>query len=82
MQFKLSLQEQKDLLKGLNESAIINLLGKPDQNQLMERNQKHFSWYISPAANCNLQSDREPEKLIIRFNATGLAQEIGFELAF
>jgi hypothetical protein len=78
-QFRLSIQTQMNLLKGLKESAILEILGKPDQNELMPRNQKHFSWYITPAPGCETYKNTLTEKLIIRFNATGLAQEIGFE---
>jgi len=79
LQFRLSIQSQMNLLKGLKESAILDILGKPDQNELMQRNQKHFSWYITPAPTCDTYKNTLTEKLIIRFNATGLAQEIGFE---
>ncbi len=79
IQFKESLQSQFLALKGLNESAIMNLLGKPDQNELMQRNQKHFSWFISPAPSCKVGPEITTQRLVIRFNATGFAQEIGFE---
>lgn len=78
-QYKTSLQEQTAKLKALNEKDIIRLLGKPDQNELMPRNQKHYSWFIEPGPECPDAEKNKAQKLIIRFNATGLAQEIGFE---
>lgn len=72
-----ALSEQKEKLKGLSESAIIKLLGRPDQNELYKRNQKFYSYFISPGQDCN--QPRTAMKLTIRFNAMGRAKEVVIE---
>ena len=62
-------------LKGLPESDILTLLGRPDQNELYKRNQKFYSYFLSPGPNCHTP-DSSAEKLIIRFNAVGYAQQV------
>jgi len=70
--------EQTELLKGLAEMDIIRLLGKPDQNELYKRNQKFYSYYISPGADCSFH-DSANHKLVLRFNAMGYAQLVAVE---
>lgn len=70
-----SLESQKDKLLALKEKQIISLLGKPDQNELYSRNQKFYTYFITPAAECST-SKNESKTLIIRFNAMGLAKEV------
>jgi hypothetical protein len=70
-----SLERQKDKLLALTEKQIISLLGKPDQNELYSRNQKFYTYFLTPAPACT--SYRHASKtLIIRFNAMGLAKEV------
>lgn len=65
-------------LKGLSEMDIVNLLGSPDQNELYKRNQKFYTYFLQPSASCS-QAVKNPLKLVIRFNAMGLAKEITVE---
>lgn len=70
------LEKDKELLKGLNQNEIVNILGKPDQNELYKRSQKFFIYNLTPT-DCVLINDVTPRKyLSIRFNATGLAKEV------
>lgn len=71
-------QSQKEKLLALNESQIIELLGRPDQNELYKRNQKFFYYYLKPSSACP-QPSTEPRRLAIRFNAMGLAKEVAVE---
>ena len=73
-----SIQLQKDKLLALNERQVMKLLGKPDQNELYKRNQKFFSYFISPAPGCEASSESS-KILVIRFNAMGLAKEVSVE---
>lgn len=68
-----TLTAQSDKLKGLKEMDVIELLGKPDENELYKRNQKFYNYYVSPGPDCPEHKDL-PDKLIIRFNAMGYAQ--------
>jgi hypothetical protein len=71
------MKDQKDKLKGLSEDDIVDLLGRPDQNELWKRNQKFFHYNIAPGKNCGV--DSSGIKLSIRFNAMGLAKEVEIE---
>lgn len=70
------LMEQKTVIQGLNQTEIVNLLGKPDRNELYKRSQKFFEYQISPDKLCNANQAQNNTYLSIRFNATGLAKEI------
>ena len=73
-----SIKSQKEKLLSLSENQIVQLLGKPDQNELYKRNQKFYSYFISPSPECSPEITSS-EILIIRFNAMGLAKEVNFE---
>lgn len=65
---------QKEKLKTLSEMDLVELLGRPDENQLLERNQKFYKYYLEPGPACD-QSVIEPKMLILRINAMGLTKE-------
>lgn len=73
-----ALQTQKNKLLGLSEMEIIELLGRPDENELFKRNQKFYHYFLEPSASC-AEPTQDPLKLIIRFNAMGLAKEVALE---
>lgn len=73
-----SITTQKDKLKSLTEDDMIALLGRPDENELYTRNQKFYRYFLEPGPTCGSSSDH-PKKLIIRFNAIGLAKEVSVE---
>lgn len=66
---------QKDKLLALKEMQIVELLGRPDANELYERNQKFYSYSITPSGSC-LSADSMQVTLEIRFNAMGVSKEI------
>jgi len=71
------LKNQKDELKGLSEKDIINVLGRPDHNELYKRNQKFYYYDIEPGKSCNDQA--AGQQLVIRFTAMGYAKEVSIE---
>lgn len=73
-----AIQNQKEKLLALKESQIIELLGRPDRNELYKRNQKFFYYYLFPSPDCPNASTRS-KRLAIRFNAMGLAKEVAVE---
>lgn len=73
-----NVEAEKNKLLALSEMEIVSLLGKPDQNELYKRNQKFFTYFVQPAATCDTKVDH-PKRLIIRFNAMGLAKEVSIE---
>lgn len=71
-----ALEQDKDMLKGLNQDEIIKTLGRPDENELYKRNQKFFIYNLTPH-DCKNEVNVSPRVyLSIRFNATGLAKEV------
>ena len=73
-----ALKSNLEKLKGLSEMDIVNLLGSPDQNELYKRNQKFYTFFIQSSASCSHPVE-SPLKLVIRFNAMGLAKEVTVE---
>jgi len=71
------LKIQKGELKGLSEKDIIELLGRPDHNELYKRNQKFYYYDIEPGTSCNDQL--AGQQLVIRFTAMGYAKEVSIE---
>lgn len=65
---------EKEKLKTLSEMDLVELLGRPDENQLLDRNQKFYKYYLEPGPACD-QSSTEPKMLILRINAMGLTKE-------
>lgn len=74
-----SLTKEKEKLLALDEMKIVALLGKPDENELFKRNQKFFYYYLHPAKECSVDTASVVLKLVIRFNAMGLAKEVSIE---
>lgn len=70
-----SIADQREKLKKLSEMDLFELLGRPDENQLLERNQKFFTYYLEPGPGCDNPKE-DAKKLILRLNAMGLAKEV------
>jgi hypothetical protein len=71
-----ALKDQSEKLLALSQQDVIRLLGKPDENELYKRNQKFFYYFVQPSKACSDTVTLEPKKLVIRFNAVGLAKEV------
>jgi hypothetical protein len=74
-----AIEEEKEKLLALNDLQITTLLGKPDQHELYKRNQKFYYYFIDAAPACRPGEDSTAQKLVIRFNAMGLAKEVSIE---
>jgi outer membrane protein assembly factor BamE (lipoprotein component of BamABCDE complex) len=72
-------KSQKDQLLALSEMQLVELLGRPDENELYKRNQKFYTYYLEPGPTCDTLAGDEALKLVIRFNAMGLAKEVVVE---
>ena len=73
-----SLASQKNVLKGLGQNQIIELLGKPDFQELASRNQRFYVYYYRRGAHCeggkpNLKQDTV---LRVRFSALDGVNEV------
>lgn len=69
------IRSQREKLLTLKEMQIVQLLGRPDGNELFERNQKFYTYNLTPGKNCGL-TDSTATQLEIRFNAMGIAKEV------
>ncbi len=72
------LDHQREKIKSLSESEVVELLGRPDKNELLKRNQKFFYYFLEPGPACP-GGNPVFKKLMIRFNAIGLAKEVSIE---
>lgn len=77
LQMIYDLEKVKHQLQGLNQDNVVEILGRPDKNELYKRNQKFFIYEIANAKECKTLSDEQEHIFLsIRFNATGLAKEV------
>lgn len=73
-----TLAQQREKLLALDQLEIVKLLGNPDQNELYKRNQKFFYYFLDPSPDCP-GGAATARRLVIRFNAVGLAKEVAVE---
>ena len=74
-----ALESQREKLLSLDQLQVVQLLGRPDQHELYKRNQKFFYYFLEPGPACGGRSDSTALRLVIRFNAVGLAKEVAVE---
>lgn len=65
----------KPNLLGLYQKSIIKVLGQPEGEELYERSQTYYWYYIDPSDKCDVPTEN-PRKLAIRFTALGIANQI------
>lgn len=67
-------------LKGKTTNTIGELLGRPDVNQIEDRNQKFYIYYLEKGPQCDQPGAKSPSRSVaIRMSAIGLATEITFQ---
>ncbi|OEK04457.1 hypothetical protein [Roseivirga misakiensis] len=71
------IEVKKDLL-GLYQKSIIKLLGQPEEQELSDRSQTYYSYYIDPAPSCE-NGIENPRILEIRFTSLGIANEVNIK---
>lgn len=74
-----AMKAEKEKLLALDEMQIVELLGRADENELYTRNQKFFYYYLEPSPLCDSLKGKDAARLVIRFNAVGLAKEVSLE---
>ena len=71
------LYEYKDMLLGFNQNEIKYYLGRPDEQELYNRSQTFFHYYVSGHESCD--STNQPAIIVqIRFNALNSSNEVYF----
>ena len=67
-------------LKGKTANTIGELLGRPDVNQIADRNQKFYVYFLEKGPHCDQAGGRSMSRSVaIRMSAIGLATEITFQ---
>lgn len=71
--------EQKQLL-GKFIDDVGELLGRPDIQQLGDRNTKFYVYFLEKGVQCDdIAKKSEAKKVILKFNAVGLLSEITYQ---
>ena len=74
--FKVVMQE----IKGKHANDIADILGRPDINQIAERNQKYYIYFLEKGPQCNQPGTKSTSKSVaLRISAIGLVTEITFQ---
>lgn len=73
-----SLEEQRNKLLRLSEMEIVELLGKPDENELYVRSQQFYRYFLEPGPSCGIANENA-RVLVVRFNALGICHEVTVE---
>lgn len=70
----------RDELKGVSANDFAALFGRPDINQLADRNQKYYIYFLEPGPHCqDTKQASNARSVAIRFSAIGLATEVTFQ---
>ncbi len=65
----------KPKLLELYQKSVIEVLGQPEEQELYQRSQTYYVYYIDPAGDCENKVEN-PRKLMVRFTALGIANEV------
>ncbi len=75
-----ALKSEIPQLKGKSANEIGQLLGYPDVNQLADRNQKFYVYYLDKGPQCTQSGAKSAAPTVaVRISAIGLATEITFQ---
>ncbi|QJW92463.1 hypothetical protein HNV11_22955 [Spirosoma taeanense] len=67
-------------LKGKTANTIGELLGRPDINQIADRNQKFYVYFLEKGSHCDKPGTKSNSRSVaIRMSAIGLATEVTFQ---
>lgn len=67
-------------LYGKKEYVLRNLLGKPDSEELLERSQRIYFYYIEPGTQCSDRSSlSEANRVEVRINSLGKVSEVTYK---
>jgi hypothetical protein len=75
------LKSNKMTWKGVSSNDVEDILGKPDIQQLADRNQEYYIYFLKKGPQCNkITGPSNAQSIAFRFSAIGLATEITFQL--
>jgi len=76
---RVRLMEIKEKLYKLSEAEVMHLLGKPDKQELHERKQKFYYYYVNAGNQCDTTLSNEGNRISLRFSAVGVVNDVRFE---
>jgi hypothetical protein len=74
---KENLLKSKYTMRGLTTREVLDLMGHPDAEELADRNQKYYIYFIEPGPKCSGFTGKATA-LYVRFSAVGIANEFTF----
>lgn len=68
----------RDQLKGIHSNDLGKILGRPDVNQITDRNQKLYVYYVEKGPQCgeNTGAKSSAKSVALRVSAIGLVTEV------
>lgn len=74
------LKANKTTWKGVSSNDVEDILGKPDIQQLADRNQEYYIYFLEKGEQCiKITNSSQAKTMAFRFSAIGLATEITFQ---
>lgn len=75
-----SFRAEVENLKGKSANDIGGVLGGPDINQIADRNQKYYVYFLEPGPQCNdTKAQPSAPTVALRMSAMGVVTEITFQ---
>ena len=74
------LKTHKMTWKGVSSNDLEDILGKPDIQQLADRNQEYYVYFLEKGPHCDkITNPSQASTMAFRFSAMGLTTEITFQ---
>jgi hypothetical protein len=74
------LKANKMTWKGVSSNDVEDILGKPDIQQLADRNQEYYIYFLEKGEQCEkITNPSQAKSMAFRFSAIGLVTEITFQ---
>jgi hypothetical protein len=74
------LKTHKMTWKGVSSNDLEDILGKPDIQQLADRNQEYYVYFLEEGPHCEaIKNASKARTMAFRFSAMGLTTEITFQ---
>lgn len=75
-----ALKAEQQNLKGKSANEIGDLLGRPDVNQLADRNQKFYVYFLAKGPQCEQPGSRSSAPTVaLRMSAMGVVTEVTYQ---
>jgi hypothetical protein len=74
------LKSLKEEIKGTSSNDLDDYLGRPDVQQLADRSQKYYIYFLEKGFHCEtLKKKSDAQSMAVRFSAMGMATEVTFQ---